>query len=154
VNNNNLWPCDVDVACHKATRLTSSHNNSWLVTLTSHHWFDELISLVSWKYYCPLQLISIRSSVWLWHGMPFGNKVSQIFMAIHEFLWHHKFLCVLNLWGQYLSWHTIFFVCHEVFEVMNSHACACVLNNLLLIVIMTTTLIVILKKVTHNSLTN
>ncbi len=45
------------------------------------------------------------------------------------------------------------FLCHEVFEVMNSHACVCVLNNLLLIVIMTTTLIVVLKKVTHNSLT-
>jgi hypothetical protein len=30
--------------------------------------------------------------------MPFGNKVSQIFMVIHDFLWHHKFLCVLNLW--------------------------------------------------------
>jgi hypothetical protein len=26
-----------------------------------------------------------------------------------------------------------FFMCHEVFEVMNSHACVCVLNNLLLI---------------------
>jgi hypothetical protein len=25
------------------------------------------------------------------------------------------------------------FLCHEVFEVMNSHACVCVLNNLLLI---------------------
>ncbi len=23
-------------------------------------------------------------------------------------------------------------MCHEVFEVMNSHACVCVLNNLLL----------------------
>ncbi len=23
-------------------------------------------------------------------------------------------------------------VCHEVFEVMNSHACVCVLNNILL----------------------
>jgi hypothetical protein len=39
---------------------------------------------------------------------------------------------VLNLWRQYLSWHAIIFVCHEVFEVMNSHACVCVLNNLLL----------------------
>jgi hypothetical protein len=45
-----------------------------------------------------------------------------------------------------------FFVCHEVFEVMNSYACVYVLNNLLLIVILTTILIVILKKVTHNSL--
>ncbi len=44
------------------------------------------------------------------------------------------------------------FVCHEVFEVMNAHACLCVLKNLLLIVIMTTILIVILKKMTHNSL--
>jgi len=48
--------------------------------------------------------------------MSFGNKVSQIFMAIHDFLWHHKFLCAM-----------------KVFEVMNSHACVCVLNNLLLI---------------------
>jgi len=61
--------------------------------------------------------------------------------------------CVLNLWHQYLSWHAIFFVCHEVFEVMNLHACVCVLNNLLLIIIMTTILIIVLKKVTHNSLT-
>jgi hypothetical protein len=46
-----------------------------------------------------------------------------------------------------------FFVCHEVFEVMNSHACVCGLNNLLLIVIMINIiLIVILKKETHNSL--
>jgi hypothetical protein len=29
--------------------------------------------------------------------------------AIHDFLWHHKFLCVLNLWHQYLSWHAKFF---------------------------------------------
>jgi len=78
--------------------------------------------------------------------MPFGNKVSQIFMAIHDF-------CVSNLWHQYLSWHAIFFVCHEVFEVMNSHACVYVLNNLLLIVIMNTILIIILKNVTRNSLT-
>jgi len=63
------------------------------------------------------------------------------------------FLCVFNLWHQYLSWHAIFFVCHEIFEVMNSHARVCVLNNLLLIVIMTTILIVVLKKVIHNSLT-
>ncbi len=26
----------------------------------------------------------------------------------------------------------LFSVCHEVFEVMNSHACVCVLNNILL----------------------
>jgi hypothetical protein len=26
-----------------------------------------------------------------------------------------------------------YFVCHEVFEVINSHACVCVLNNILLI---------------------
>ncbi len=26
----------------------------------------------------------------------------------------------------------LFFVCHEVFEVMNSYACVCVLKNLLL----------------------
>ncbi len=45
-----------------------------------------------------------------------------------------------------------FFVCHEVFKVMNSHARVCVLKNLLLIVIMTTILIVVLKKMTHNSL--
>jgi hypothetical protein len=25
-----------------------------------------------------------------------------------------------------------FFVCHEVFEIMNSYACVCLLNNLLL----------------------
>jgi hypothetical protein len=37
------------------------------------------------------------------------NKVSQIFMAIHDFLWHHKFWCVLNLWHWYLSCHAIFF---------------------------------------------
>jgi hypothetical protein len=24
------------------------------------------------------------------------------------------------------------FLCHEIFEVMNSHACVCVLNNMLL----------------------
>ncbi len=99
VNNNNLWPCDVDVACHKAMRLISSHNNSWLVTLTSHHWFDELSHwLVSWKYCCHLQLISIRSSMWLWHGMPFGNKVSQIFMAIHDFCDTISF-CVFWIYG-------------------------------------------------------
>jgi hypothetical protein len=46
----------------------------------------------------------------------------------------------------------IFFMCHEVFKVMNSHAHVCVLNNLLLIVIMIIILIVVLKKVTHNSL--
>jgi hypothetical protein len=43
VNNNYLWSCDADVACHMAMRLTSNHNTSWLVTLTSHHdsyhWF-------------------------------------------------------------------------------------------------------------------
>jgi hypothetical protein len=43
-------------------------------------------------------------------------------------------------------------MCHEVFEVINSHACVCALNNLLLLVIVTTILIVIFKKVTHNSL--
>jgi hypothetical protein len=31
-----------------------------------------------------------------------------------------------------LLWHAIFFLCDEVFEVMNSHAHVCVLNNLLL----------------------
>jgi len=46
-----------------------------------------------------------------------------------------------------------FFLCHEVFEVVNSHACICVLKNLLLIVIMIIILIVVLKNVTHNSLT-
>ncbi len=74
----------------------------------------------------------IQSSMWWWHNMPFSNKVSQIFMIIHNFSSHHKFLCVLNLWHQYLSWKAIFFVCHEIFEVMNSYACVCVLNNLLL----------------------
>jgi hypothetical protein len=39
-----------------------------------------------------------------------------------------------------------------IFEVMNSNACECVLNNIFLIIIMTTILIVVLKKVTHNSL--
>jgi hypothetical protein len=46
-----------------------------------------------------------------------------------------------------------FLVCHDIFEVMNSHACIYVLNNLLLIIIMIIILIVILKKVTHNTLT-
>jgi Na+(H+)/acetate symporter ActP len=46
-----------------------------------------------------------------------------------------------------------FFMCYEVFEVMNSFTCVCVLNNLLLIVIMTIILIFILKKVMHNSVT-
>jgi hypothetical protein len=32
--------------------------------------------------------------MWQWHGMPFNNNVSQIFMAIYDFLWHHKFLCL------------------------------------------------------------
>jgi hypothetical protein len=44
-----------------------------------------------------------------------------------------KFLCVLNLWHQYLLWHAISFMCHKVFEILNSRACVCVLNNLLLI---------------------
>jgi hypothetical protein len=57
------------------------------------------------------------------------------------------------IWTPNISWHAIFFMCHEIFEVMNSHACVCVLNNLLLIIIMTTILIVVLKKMTHNSLT-
>jgi hypothetical protein len=43
-----------------------------------------------------------------------------------------KKLCVLNLWHQYLSWHAIIFVGHVVFEIMNSHAYVCVLNNILL----------------------
>jgi hypothetical protein len=112
VNNNNLWSCDANVACHMATRLTSGRNTLWLVTLTSHHdschWFDELIM--------------IQSSMWWWHGMPFGNKVSQIFMAIHKFLWPHKFLCVLNLWHQYLSWHVIIFYVPRGFW---NHECTC-----------------------------
>jgi hypothetical protein len=48
----NLWSCDVDMACHMATRLTSTCNTSWLVTLISHHdschWLDELISFISY----------------------------------------------------------------------------------------------------------
>jgi len=138
VNNNNLWSCDVKMACHMATRLINSRNTSWLMTLTSHHdschWFDKLIyhSLASWKYFFPLWLIMIRSSMWWWHGMPFGNKVSQIFMAIHEFLQHHKFL-YLEFMAPIFVMTCHNFVCHEAFEVMNSRACVCVPNNLLLI---------------------
>jgi hypothetical protein len=65
-----------------------------------------LIFLISWNF-CLLWLIMIWFSMWGWNDMPFCNKVSQIFMAIHDFLWHHRFLCVLNLWPQYLSWHVI-----------------------------------------------
>jgi hypothetical protein len=40
--------------------------------------------------------------------------------------------CALNLWHQYCYGMLKFFVCHEVFKIMNSHAFVCVLNNLLL----------------------
>jgi len=56
--------------------------------------------------------------------MPFGNKVLQIFMAIHDTI---NFCLFLN-YGM-----PFFFMCHGVFEVMNSHAYVCVLNNTLLI---------------------
>jgi hypothetical protein len=52
--------------------------------------------------------------MWWWHDMPFGNKVSQIFMAIHDFLWHHKFLCVLNLHGT-----NIFMACYNFLCAMS-----------------------------------
>jgi len=78
----------------------------------------------------------------------------------HKFSWQSMILCdtirfcVSSIYGTNIYYGMpFFFVCHEAFEVMNSYACVCVLNNLLLIVIMTTILIVVLKKVTHNSLT-
>jgi hypothetical protein len=44
------------------------------------------------------------------------------------------------------------FLYHEVFEVMNSHACVCVLNNLLLTYNYDYNInLIVLKKVTHNS---
>jgi len=52
-----------------------------------------------------------------WHAI--WQQIVTIFMAIHDILWDHKFLCVLNLWHQYLSLHAIqLFVCHDVFEIM------------------------------------
>jgi len=49
--NNNLWSCDANMACHMAMRLTNNCNTSWLVRLTLHHdscdWFDELISFIN-----------------------------------------------------------------------------------------------------------
>jgi hypothetical protein len=64
--------------------------------------------------------------------MPFSNKVSQIFMAIHDFLWHHKFVCFEFMPTIFVMACQNVFMCHEVFEVMNSHECVSVLNNLLL----------------------
>ncbi len=91
--------------------------------------------------------------MWWWHGMPFGNKVSQIFMATHDFC-HTISFCVPWIYGTNMCHGMPYlFMCHEVFEVMNSPTCVCVLNNLLLIVIMIIILIVVSKKVTHNSLT-
>jgi hypothetical protein len=73
-----------------------------------------------------------------------NDSVFHVMVTCHA-IWQQG---VTNFHG-----NPFFFVCHEVFEVMNSHARVCVLNNLLLIIIMTTILIVVLKKVTHNSLT-
>jgi hypothetical protein len=88
-----------------------------------------------------------------YHATPFGNKVSQICMAIHDFLCHHKFLCVLNLCHQYLSWHVIIFCVpwgfwsHEFTSM-----CMCTKQFIILVIIIIIW-IVVLKKVTHNSLT-
>jgi hypothetical protein len=63
----------------------------------------------------------------IWHqGVTNFHEKSMIFCDNINF-------CVLNLWHQYLSLHAIIFMCHEVFEVMNSYACVRVLNNLVLI---------------------
>jgi hypothetical protein len=34
--------------------------------------------------------------------------------------------------AQYLSWHAIIFLCHEIYQIMNSHAHVCVLKKILL----------------------
>ncbi len=107
--------------------------------------------LTSWKYCCPLWLIMIQSSMRWWHDMSFGNKVSQIFMAIHEFCDTISF-CVFSIYATNNCHGMPYFCVPWGFEVMNSHACVCVLNNLLLFVIMIIILIIFLKKVTHNSL--
>jgi hypothetical protein len=46
---------------------------------------------------------------------------------------HTISFCVLWIYGINIC-HDMpyFFVCNKVFEILNSHACVCVLNNLLL----------------------
>jgi hypothetical protein len=48
--------------------------------------------------------------MWWWHGMPFGNKVSQNFTAIHDFCDNVSF-CVSWIYGTNICHGMPFFLC-------------------------------------------
>jgi hypothetical protein len=140
----------------QATRLISNHNTLWLMTLTSHHdschWFDELISFIN--YLKILFFFAINNDL-IFHVMMTWHAIWQQgitnFQSNPWFFWHHEFLCVLNLWHQYLSWHAIIFCVSWGFW-SHEFTCTCMCTKQY-IVVMITILIVALKNVTHNSLT-
>ncbi len=114
VNNNNSWLCDFDVTCHMATKLTSSHNTSWFVTLTSHHnsyhWFDELISFINWL---KILLSFATHSDSIFHMMITWHVIWQQGVTnFHSNPWFcvasYVFVC-FEFRHQYLSWHAIIF---------------------------------------------
>ncbi len=119
---------DDDMTCYMPTRWCDYSSTSWFMSLI---WY--LIHLLaSLKYCCPLWLIITWFSMWWWHGMLFGNKLSQNFMVIHDFLWHHNFFVCLEFMAPIFV-----MACHNVLCAMKFlkpwiHACVCVLNNLFL----------------------
>ncbi len=122
VNKNNLWLCDVDMACHMATRLSSSYNISWLMTLTSHydsrHWFHELISFIS---QLKILLSFAINNDYVFHVMMTWHAIWQqnvsnchgnlwffvclVFMAPIFIMACHNFLCVMKFLKSWIHVH-------------------------------------------------